>query len=88
MAPALTPEQHRIMAITERIASSISIVGILFIILSYLLASGFSKPINRLVFYASWGNLGLCMVALISVNGPDAGQNSVMCQLQGFLAQL
>lgn len=88
MATSLTPEQNRMMALTERITASFSIVGILFIILTYLFSSSFSKPINRLVFYASWGNLGLCIVALISVDGPDAGQNSPLCQFQAFMAQL
>ena len=88
MTPTLTPEQHLIMIYTERIVSCISIVGILFIILTYLFSSSFSKPINRLVFYASWGNLGLCIVALISMDGPDAGPNSPLCQFQGFMAQL
>ena len=88
MVTSLTPEQNRMMALTERITASFSIVGILFIILTYLFSSSFSKPINRLVFYASWGNLGLCIVALISVDGPDAGQNSPLCQFQAFMAQL
>lgn len=76
------------MALTERIVASLSIAGIFFIILTYLFSSSFSKPINRLVFYASWGNLGLCVVALISTNGPDAGQDSALCQFQGFMAQV
>ncbi|KAL8831521.1 MAG: hypothetical protein Q9191_000830 [Dirinaria sp. TL-2023a] len=88
MEPTLTSDQQRLMAFTERIVSGISIAGILFIILTYLMSSSFSKPINRLVFYASWGNLGLCIVALISMKGPDAGQDSVLCQFQGFMAQL
>lgn len=88
MESNLTPGQNLTMALTERIISALSLVGILFIILTYLFASSFSKPINRLVFYASWGNLGLSIVALISMNGPDAGQNSPLCQFQGFMAQL
>ncbi|KAL8639589.1 MAG: hypothetical protein Q9226_008856 [Calogaya cf. arnoldii] len=88
MAPSLTPEQHLVMVLTERLISGASIVGILFIILTYMFSSSFSKPINRLVFYASWGNLGLCIVAMISVDGPDAGDNSPLCQFQGFMAQL
>ncbi|KAL8678366.1 MAG: hypothetical protein Q9186_005260 [Xanthomendoza sp. 1 TL-2023] len=88
MASTLTPEQHQMMALTERIISGISLIGIFFIILTYLFASSFSKPINRLVFYASWGNLGLSIVALISLNGPDMGENSALCQFQGFMAQL
>ncbi|KAL8883442.1 MAG: hypothetical protein Q9192_007164 [Flavoplaca navasiana] len=76
------------MALTERLISGLSIVGILFIILTYSFSSAFSKPINRLVFYASWGNLGLCIVAFISMDGPDAGEDSPLCQFQGFMAQL
>ncbi|KAL8876162.1 MAG: hypothetical protein Q9198_005591, partial [Flavoplaca austrocitrina] len=87
MAPILTPEQHLVMALTERLISGLSIVGILFIILTYSFSSAFSKPINRLVFYASWGNLGLCIVAFISMDGPDAGEDSPLCQFQGFMAQ-
>lgn len=88
MASALTPHQQWMMSITERTVASISILGILFIILTYLFSSSFSKPINRLVFYASWGNLGLCIVALISMSGPSTGQDSGLCQFQGFMAQL
>ena len=88
MTPTLMPKQHHVMIYTERVMACISILGILFIILTYLFCSSFSKPINRLVFYASWGNLGLCIVALISMDGPDAGQNSPLCQFQGFMAQL
>ena len=88
MASTLTPKQNLVMALTERITAGVSIFGILFIILTYIFSSYFSKPINRLVFYASWGNLGLCIVALISMNGPDAGDDSALCQFQGFMAQL
>ncbi|KAI4226765.1 MAG: hypothetical protein LQ349_006830 [Xanthoria aureola] len=88
MASKLTPEQHLVMVLTERLISGVSIIGILFIILTYMFSSSFSKPINRLVFYASWGNLGLCIVAMISLNGPDAGDDSPLCQFQGFMAQL
>lgn len=88
MEPTLTPKQHDVMVLTERITSALSIIGILFIILTYTFCSNFSKPINRLVFYASWGNLGLCIVAFISMDGPDAGEDSALCQFQGFLAQL
>ena len=76
------------MMVTERIGAVLSIFAIAFIVLTYSLASGFCKPINRLIFYTSWGNLGVCLVALISENGPEAGQNSPLCQIQGFLVQV
>ena len=87
-APDLSKGEHRAMIITERVGAVMSICGIAFIIFTYLFAKGFCKPINRLIFYTSWGNLGVCLVALISEDGPDAGGRSALCQIQAFLVQL
>ena len=56
--PPLTPEQNRAIVITERVSSVFSLVGIVFILATFLLSSSFNKPINRLVFFATFGNLG------------------------------
>ncbi|KAJ5594728.1 G protein coupled receptor family protein [Penicillium hispanicum] len=84
----LTDNQHRAMVVTERVNSSVSIVCIVFVIVTYLFASGFDKPINRLIFFASWGNLGSNIAALISEAGPAAGQHSSLCQFQAFLVEM
>jgi len=83
-----TTEQMQAMAITERVVSCFSIVGIVFIMSTYFFSSSFDKPINRLVFFASWGNLGMNVAALISESGPLAGQASPLCQFQGFMVQM
>ncbi|KAI9817898.1 MAG: hypothetical protein M1827_001017 [Pycnora praestabilis] len=84
----LTEEQLYSIAVTERIVSFFSISGTLFIITTFLSSSMFDKAINRLVFYAAWGNLLANVATLISINGIDAGPHSALCQFQGFLVQI
>ena len=80
-------EQHALL-FTERIASAFSLAGTTFIFFTFIFNKNFRKPINRLVFYASWGNT-LCNVAtLISMAGIAASKNSALCQFQGFLIQM
>lgn len=84
MGIAATQNQINAFAITERIASIFSLFGILFILSTFLLARGFDKPINRLIFFASWSNLGMNIASLIAQDGIQAGANSSLCQFQGF----
>ncbi|KAI9754013.1 MAG: hypothetical protein M4579_004889 [Chaenotheca gracillima] len=84
----LTAQQLKAMVVTERVTSCLSIVSIFFILFTYLFASGFNKPINRLIFYASWGNLGVTVASLISEAGPNAGQFAPLCQFQAFMVQM
>ena len=76
------------MSVTERVMSVFSVAGILFILITYSFCASFKKPINRLVFFASFGNLGINVAALIAENGPLAGSGSALCQAQGFLVQM
>ncbi|KAJ5806244.1 uncharacterized protein N7503_003846 [Penicillium pulvis] len=85
---SLTPKQNQAIEITERITSGLSICGALFVILTYSASSSFHKPVNRMVFYASWGNILANVSTMISLSGISAGRNSVMCQSQGFLIQM
>ena len=90
MAPTsnLTQNQLDSFTITERITSIFSLVGIFFILSTFLLGRGFNKPINRLVFAASWSNLGMNIATLIARDGIDAGQDSSLCQFQAFAIQM
>lgn len=88
MALSLTPSQLNAMQITERVSSIFSLLGILFILSTFLLARGFDKPINRLIFFASWSNLGMNIASLIAEDGVVAGQNSSLCQFQAFAIQM
>lgn len=79
--------QMRAIEVSERTMSVFSLIGSLFIISTFTAFPFFRKPINRLVFYASIGNI-LCNIAtLISTSGLDAGESSSLCQFQGVLIQ-
>ncbi|KAI1124805.1 G-protein coupled receptor [Nemania abortiva] len=88
MATSAPPPQGVVNAISiiERVGSVLSVTGCIFIIVTFLSSSAFRKPINRLVFYASFGNLLVNVGTLIARAYVDQ-ENSVGCQLQGFLIQ-
>lgn len=88
MTHMLTASQRMSLETTERTASCFSLIGTTFIFVTFIYSPAFRRPINRLVFYASWGNT-LCNIAtLMSQSGIRAGKDSHLCQLQGFLIQL
>lgn len=84
----LTPHQLHIIEVTERLGSVLSLCSTAFIISTFLLDKGFHKPINRLVFYASWGNIMANVGTLISRSGIELGLNDPLCQFQAFTIQM
>ncbi|TAQ86608.1 hypothetical protein B7494_g5063 [Chlorociboria aeruginascens] len=92
MADGLSDSQLKAMAITERLNSSLSVVGIFFVVLTFGFSHHFNKPINRLIFFASFGNVGSNIASLISSAGPlsvATGElNSPLCKFQAFLVQM
>jgi hypothetical protein len=81
----LSPSQLRGIEVAEKVTSIFSVVGTTFIIVTFLCDSKFRKPINRLVFYATWGNLFANVATLISRSGIKLGVTSPLCQFQAFL---
>ncbi|CAD6594551.1 MAG: hypothetical protein ASARMPREDX12_009539 [Alectoria sarmentosa] len=85
---SLTAGQSRALETTERVASCFSLIGTIFIFVTFVSSPNFRRPINRLVFYASWGNT-LCNIGTLMSESPiRAGANSHLCQFQGFLIQM
>ncbi|KAL8700089.1 MAG: hypothetical protein Q9201_005638 [Fulgogasparrea decipioides] len=84
----LTAAQTLTLVITERVVASISLIAILFILFTYFFFDSFNKPINRMIFLASFGNLGMAIACLISEDGVSAGPRSALCQFQGFFIQM
>lgn len=74
-------------ALIERCASAFSLVGIAFIVFTYAASSSFHKPINRLVFYASIGNIFTNAATIMSRNHIHNPMGS-LCQFQAFLIQM
>jgi hypothetical protein len=83
----LTASQLNAISIIERSCSAISLLGCVFTIVTFSCSSAFhEKPINRLVFYASFGNMMSNVGTLISrayLSQPD----SFGCQFQAMLIQ-
>ncbi|KAH7152904.1 hypothetical protein EDB81DRAFT_648448 [Dactylonectria macrodidyma] len=83
----LTSSQLNALSIIERVCSVFSLVGSLFVIVTFVSSKAFHKPINRLVFYASFGNMMTNVGTLMSRQYID-NPNSVGCQFQAFLIQM
>lgn len=84
----LTQAQTNALAATERVVSVFSIFGIFFILLTFYFLKSFHKPINRLIFFASFGNLGMNIACLIAEDGIANGPTSGLCTFQAFLIQM
>ncbi|KAK6833721.1 hypothetical protein PG987_008415 [Apiospora arundinis] len=75
------------ITIVERTGSVFSLLGCLFIIISFSCSKVFHKPINRLVFYASFGNM-MSNIGTLMARSYVHDINAIGCQLQGFLIQM
>lgn len=87
MAQGLSEAQLLAVTNIERACSVLSLVGSLFVLITFCFYDGFHKPVNRLVFYATFGNLFTNVGTLMSrtyIESPD----SVGCQAQAFLIQM
>ncbi|KAJ5360032.1 hypothetical protein N7517_009223 [Penicillium concentricum] len=79
----MTLSERQILAIsaTERVCSTISLVGTFVIVATFIWSPTFRKPINRLVFYASWGNIMANIATIISADGIHSGVDSSLFTL-------
>lgn len=84
---SLREEQLRAISIAERVGGSSSLLGCAFIVTTYCASPAFRKPVNRLIFYASFGNAFAGVATIISRDGVLAGPNSSLCQAQAFFIQ-
>ncbi|EJT71256.1 G-protein coupled receptor [Gaeumannomyces tritici R3-111a-1] len=74
-------------SIIERVCSVFSLLGCVFIIATFCARRSFHKPINRLVFYASFGNMMSNVGTLMARTFVD-DSTSPGCQFQAFLIQM
>ncbi|KAK8136941.1 hypothetical protein PG984_004881 [Apiospora sp. TS-2023a] len=75
------------ITIIERTCSIFSLLGCLFIIISFSCSKVFHKPINRLVFYASFGNM-MSNIGTLMARSYVNDINVFGCQFQAFLIQM
>ncbi|CAK7220681.1 hypothetical protein SBRCBS47491_004270 [Sporothrix bragantina] len=74
-------------SIVERVCSVLSLFGCIVIIGTFSASKSFHKPINRLVFYASFGNM-MTNVATLMARSYLSDVLSPGCQFQAFLIQM
>lgn len=85
---SLSEEQLDTITAAERGTSVLSVVGTTVVITTFLSSRAFRKPINRVVFYASWANILSNVATLISRSAIIEGAKGTdFCQFQGFLIQ-
>lgn len=87
LASELKAENYSDFDAIERACSVFSLLGCIFIITTFSLSESFRKPITRLVFFASFGNL-MTNVATIMARSYVGVPSSPACQFQGFLIQM
>ncbi|KAK4151183.1 hypothetical protein C8A00DRAFT_36191 [Chaetomidium leptoderma] len=85
--PGLADSVVDAFSIIERVCSVFSLLGSMLVITTFSLSKAFHKPINRLVFYATIGNL-MTNVATLIARSFIGDVNSAGCQLQAFLIQM
>lgn len=75
------------MSNVERACSILSLISCVFTIATFTFSKSFRKPINRLVFYASFGNM-MSNVGTLMSRTYLPFPNSAGCQFQAFLIQM
>ncbi|KFY80643.1 hypothetical protein V499_00534 [Pseudogymnoascus sp. VKM F-103] len=75
------------LVVIERVTSGLSVAGCLFVIITFLISKSFRRPINRLIFFASVGNL-FTNIATVTAAAVLDNETGFLCQAQGFLIQM
>lgn len=75
------------ISITERTCSAVSIAASSIVIATFVWSRSFRKPINRLAFYAAFGNILANVGTLVSESGIQREPHTALCQFQGFMIQ-
>ncbi|KAH7049260.1 hypothetical protein B0J12DRAFT_754333, partial [Macrophomina phaseolina] len=82
--------QALVIESVARTTSAISLAGCLFILITFAFFPAFRKPINRLIVYASIGNVLTNVATVISVAAIPyySGASWALCRFQGFFIQM
>ncbi|KAF7114195.1 hypothetical protein CNMCM5793_007773 [Aspergillus hiratsukae] len=84
----LTEAQVRTLTTVERVASTLSIFGVITILITFAFSRHFRNPMHRLIFINAFYNLFDFIATMIATSGPAAGNSSALCQFQGFCLQM
>ncbi|KAG9187702.1 hypothetical protein G6011_05573 [Alternaria panax] len=89
MATPLSHSRDIAIVVATRTASGLSVIGSTLIISTFVCFPFFRKPINRLVFFATFGNILTNIATLMSMAVLPKGSDppSGLCEFQGLLIQ-
>ncbi|KAF5642022.1 hypothetical protein F52700_3202 [Fusarium sp. NRRL 52700] len=76
------------LALLERVFSSISLVAVLLIFVTYGSIPRLRNPRNTFIVFASIANLGASIGTVIARDGLARGENSALCRAQSFLVHM
>ncbi|KAK3323344.1 hypothetical protein B0T19DRAFT_442841 [Cercophora scortea] len=90
MSPAVVfnDKQVRTLVILERLGGSLSLFSVIAIFFAYSLFPRLRSLPNTFIVFASIANAGASIASLIAYDGVALGQESSLCQAQGFLFQM
>jgi hypothetical protein len=84
----LTVEQRKALQTVERVGASLSLVGVCLIFVTFAAFKRLRTVPNTFILFASIANVGASIACLIGYDGLNAGDNSALCQVQGFLLEM
>ncbi|KAL2165035.1 hypothetical protein VTH06DRAFT_331 [Thermothelomyces fergusii] len=84
----LSEDQRLVLTAVTRLASTLSALGVLTIILTFSFSKHFRNPMHRLIVINAFYNALDVTCTMISTSGPGSGDTSALCQFQGFLNQM
>ncbi|KAH8697076.1 hypothetical protein BGW36DRAFT_416662 [Talaromyces proteolyticus] len=84
----LSDQQLNTLAVVGRASSALSILGVATIIITFSFSKNFRNPMHRLIFINAFYNLFDFIATMISVSGPNAGDESALCRFQAFSLQM
>jgi hypothetical protein len=87
MSGPFSPTQDHAIESTLRACSAVSLATSTFVVSTFLGSNFFQTPINRLIFYATLGNVLANVALMVGHAGIRAGGDSALCQFQAFFLQ-
>lgn len=84
----LSQSKIDILVALERVGSSLSLIGITAIVVTYWAFKRMRTVPNLFLLFASIANAGAGVACLIGFDGLRAGINSALCQTQAFLLEM
>ncbi|PTB66794.1 G-protein coupled receptor protein [Trichoderma citrinoviride] len=81
----LEPRQIEVLITIERTGAGLSMVAIIFTLLTFALFKKLRTTPNIFIVLASIANAGASIASMIGYDGLDQGERSTLCQGQGFI---